>query len=377
VVGTLAAMTRAEAYECVVAAGARWADAPGPGTDLLVVGAAEPPLEADGELVAGLVQARSRMEAGGSLRVLSEQEFLELLGLGERGAPLRRLYTSAQLARILAIPQRRLRSWVRSGLIRPVKVVRRLSYFDFAQVSAARALSRLTDEGVTPRRIRASLEALARWWPETGAGLLGQLSALESGGPLLVRTLEGDLAETSGQLRLDFAGDEQPVAAQTSDSGATAVPESELWFQRALRHEEAERLEEAARAYARALDPHGPRAEVAFNLGNVLYALERVEDACAAFALATQVDPEYVEAWNNLGNALSRLGRHEEAREALERALALEPGYADAHFNLAETLAAAGMTDEARAHWRAYLEDDPDSSWAAEVRARLRRTDPG
>ena len=34
-----------------------------------------------------------------------------------------------------------------------------------------------------------------------------------------------------------------------------------------------------------------------------------------------------------------------------------------------------GELERARRHWRAYLALDPDSLWAAEVRARLRRTD--
>ena len=128
-------------------------------------------------------------------------------------------------------------------------------------------------------------------------------------------------------------------------------------------------------AYARALDPTNPRAEVAFNLGNVLYQIDRADEASQCFGLATEVDPDYVEAWNNLGNTCVALERYDEAIEAFERALELAPDYADAHFNLAETYAARGDFDEARAHWHAYLEEDPHSSWAQEVRARLRRTD--
>jgi tetratricopeptide (TPR) repeat protein len=168
-------------------------------------------------------------------------------------------------------------------------------------------------------------------------------------------------------LRLDFAAAEAP--------SGPAVGACELWFQRALRLEQEERLDEAVQAYSRALDPAHPRPEVAFNLGNALYALGRGEEACAAYALATELDPEYVEAWNNLGNALSVLARHTEAIRCFQRALELEPDYADAHFNLAETHAAQGSIEPAREHWRTYLEHDPDSPWAAEVRARLRRTD--
>ena len=367
-VGPLASLSHAEAFERVAAAGGRMAEEVGERTGWVVVSAAGIPLGEDGALPTVLEDARARMENGQALELLDEDEFLGRLGLSEPAAPLRRLYTSAQLARILDVPARRLAAWVRAGLIRPARTARRLSYFEFREVAQARALARLAARGVTPRRIRASLEALSRWWPAAHASL-GQLDALEEQGSLFVRTPAGDLAEPSGQLRLEFPAVSEGALDET-------VGAAELWFQRGLRLEQEERVAEAAQAYAKALDPSRPRPEIAFNLGNALYALERTEDAAAAFALATELDPEYVEAWNNLGNVLSLLGRHVEARERFERALALAPDYADAHFNLAETLASSGETEEARVHWRAYLELDPDSSWAAEVRARLRRTDP-
>ncbi len=366
IAGRLATLSRAEAFERIASAGGRLAERPGEQTAWLVLADGESPVDEHGALAGPLDEARRRIERGQALELLGEDEFLARLGLGD-ASTLQRLYTSAQLGRILDVPPRRLAAWVRAGLIRPARTVRRLAYFEFREVAQARALARLAALGVTPRRIRASLEALSRWWPGARASL-AQLDALENG-RLSVRTPSGDLAEPSGQLRFEFP-DETP-----SSGLGEAVAESELWFQRALRLEQEERLDEAARAYAKALDPAHPRPEVAFNLGNTLYALERTDDACAAFALATELDPEYVEAWNNLGNALSALGRHGEARAKFERALALQPDYADAHFNLAETLAACGELVRAREHWRAYLAHDPDSAWAAEVRARLRRTD--
>ena len=371
IAGRLTALSRAEAFERIAAAGGVLAAQPGERTAWVVLADDEIPLGEDGALSGPLDEARRRIEGGQALELLDEDEFLVRLGLAEAGEALQRLYTSVQLGRILDVPARRLSAWVRAGLIRPARVVRRLAYFEFREVAQARALARLAALGVTPRRIRASLEALSQWWPGARSPL-AQLDALEESGDLFVRTSSGALAEPSGQLRLPFSAE---VAAAGPEPAAEPVAEAEVWFQRALRLEADERLDEAARAYARALDPAHPRPEVAFNLGNVLYAIERTEEACAAFALATELDPEYVEAWNNLGNALSRLGRHEEARSRFERALALEPDYADAHFNLAETLAASGDVERARHHWRTYLAHDPDSAWAAEVRARLRRTD--
>jgi tetratricopeptide (TPR) repeat protein len=365
VVGRLSALTRAEAHERLAAAGGALAEALGDRTVWVVLAGGAVPLDANGALTFELEEARARIERGQELELVSEEEFLARLGLAREDEPSTRLYTSSQLARILDLPPRRIQAWVRAGLIKPVRTSHRLASFEFREVAQAKALARLTAQGVPPRRIQKSLRALARWWPAAESPLL-QLEALEARGKLLVRTDEGDLAEPSGQLWLDFPPEGVP--------GPT-VPDSELWFQRALRLEDEERLEEAVLAYGKALDPARPRADISFNLGNALYALGRYEDAARALTLSTELDPDYLEAWNNLGNALSQLGRHAEACERFERALALEPDYGDAHFNLAESLAASGETERARRHWRAYLTLDPDSLWAAEVRARLRRTD--
>jgi tetratricopeptide (TPR) repeat protein len=393
ITGRLASMTREEAQRRIADAGGEFVAAPRETTALLFVGQGGAPLGEDGRLTNSLRLARELQTHGTRIRIASEEELLGMLGLEERRSDFERLYTTAQLARILDLPQGRIRAWMRHGLIVPIKVARRLKYFDFRQVADAKALSRLTADGVKPKRIKESLAALEAWLPSSARSLT-QLETLEEDGALVVRTDDGSLAEASGQLRLDFED-----AVDTADSGDSSetrpltidfpkaqsaaqspqkeisVPDAELWFQRGIRLEENDRPEEAVLAYARALDPGNPRAEVAFNLGNVLYLIERAEEACQCFGLATEVDPEYVEAWNNLGNSCVALERHDEAVEAYERALAFAPDYADAHFNLAETHAARGDFPEARKHWLAYLEEDPHSSWAQEVRARLRRTE--
>ena len=83
------------------------------------------------------------------------------------------------------------------------------------------------------------------------------------------------------------------------------------------------------------------------------------------------IDPSYVEAWNNLGIVLAELEETDRAVSAYRHALAIAPEYADAHYNLAETLAGNGDLAGARRHWTAYLDQDPSSSWADEVRLRL------
>jgi tetratricopeptide (TPR) repeat protein len=124
-------------------------------------------------------------------------------------------------------------------------------------------------------------------------------------------------------------------------------------------------------AYERSAELEPRHAEVHFNLGNALYALGKKREAVTCFQQAVRLEPDYVEAWNNLGNALSDTGQHGDAVAAYKRALALAKDYADAHYNLAETLALMNDIDGAREHWLAYLERDPTSTWADQVRERL------
>jgi tetratricopeptide (TPR) repeat protein len=266
------------------------------------------------------------------------------------------LYTVSQMARIVGIPQSRLRSWTRRGLIHPFSVRNRLCFFDFRQVAHARSLQRLLASGVSMHRIRRGLERLRAW--SGGAESIADLQA-EAGGGLLVRLRDGALAEPNGQLRLDFASDPVPEPSALRERSGTP------WFELGIRAEEEGRLLSALRAYTNELATGGPRAEVYFNLGNTLYALGRKLEAVHRFTQATEADPAYVEAWNNLGNALSDT-RPERAIAAYRRALALEPGYADAHYNLAESLAQAGQSAQAREHWRAYLRLAPHDPWCLE-----------
>jgi len=371
--GRLASMSHDEAARRLVEARAELVPMPRRSTSYLVVGQDGPPLGEDGRLTHSLRRALELRQEGAALRIVGEEELLELLGLDEQGEGLRRLYTTEQLARILDIAPARIRAWVRHGLIEPARVVRRLCFFDFRQVASARRLRGLTANGVTPTRIRRSLERLSAWMPQA-RGSLAQLETIEEGGVLVVRTTDGGLAEPSGQRRLDFdpAGREEPQGAlldphPPQDAG-------ELWFERAVAAEEQGDLAGAVDAYRRSLAEGGPLPEILFNLGNSLYAMQRKADAAQYLARATEVDPEFVEAWNNLGNALSESGETGPAIDAFHRALELEPAYADAHYNLAETFAAAGRIGEARTHWKAYLLQDPTSRWADVVRERLERT---
>ncbi|MFN0059647.1 MAG: tetratricopeptide repeat protein [Planctomycetota bacterium] len=377
ITGRLASMTHEAAAEIVVSRGGRTVRLPTWDTDYLVVGADSWQLTDDGEVSESLLRARQLKERGARLSIVSEEEFLEQLQVTGRGASAeaRRLYTCEQLSRLLKIPGSRIRSWVRNGILKPVRSEFRIDYFEFRQVHSIKMIAELLDQGVRLERLRASLTQLQRWLPGADWSL-GQLGILEREGTMLIRLDDGSLIEPNGQMRLDFEAPADEVSnlvtdgAPASRSGSTSLSAGES-FDRALKLESHGHYEEAARVYRKAWLLGGPNAEIAFNLGNVLNTLGRHEEAEQRFLEAIELDPVYAEAWNNLAGVYCGLERFDDAIAAYGHALDVAPGYADAHYNLAVCLLQLGRRDAARAHAEAYFEQDPSSGWADQLRQQL------
>lgn len=365
--GKLASMTRAEAAALVKAFGGIAVTAVSRHTAFLIVGQEGLPLTRKGSLTGKLNRAK-RLQSSGSPVILPEEEFFERLGLAPHSGGVHRLYTTAQLCRLLRVPRDRIRGWLRDGLLKPVETVQGVCFFDFKQVTAIKTLADLTQSGVKSAQIRRSLEQLRQWLPAIDQPL-AHLSLIESDGQLLVRLHEGQLAEPSGQLQFDFSGDEtRPVVVEKLQKPISA----DEWWSLACDHEEAGRFRDAERAYRQALLLGGPNATTSFNLGNVLYALNKKEQSAERFRQAVENDPAFAEAWNNLGNVLADLEEYDEALNAYHRALELNPQYADVHYNLADTLEQLERIDDARKHWQTYVRLEPMGPWADYARRRLK-----
>jgi tetratricopeptide (TPR) repeat protein len=361
--GRLASMTRSRAAELVRAYGGNWAATVTRRTSILVVGQEGWPLRRDGRLSVKL-RAAHKLRHAHRVEVITEADLLARLGL--ETTPWQRLST-AQLSELLKVPGERIRGWVDLGLMRPTETVHGVHYFDFRQASWARSLCNFLKVGVTPSRIRHSLEQLRRWLPGVDEPL-AQLSILEENGQLLVRQEQGRLFEPTGQGLFDF--DEAATAGTVEVNPSCGSAEE--WFESGCEHEDSGQLREAARAYRQALLVGGPEKRATFNLANVLYALGHKAQAAERFRQALELDQDFVDAWNNLGNVLAELGEADEAVEALEKALELDPEYGDAHYNLADVLDSQGRKEQAAEHWRSYLRQQPVGPWSDHARRRLR-----
>lgn len=378
-VGRLASMSRREAAQHARRLGAVVVDAPDPTVDLVVLGEEDPPLSPDNDPDAWFDAETRQAAEQGRIEIVAETRFLERLGLLEPHGDIHRLYTPAMLAELLRVPVAVIRRWVRRRLIVPVREVRRLPYFDFQEVAAARRLAQLLAAGTSPANLEKKLAALARWVPDIERPL-AQLSVIVEGKNILLRQGDG-LVEPGGQLRFNFDAERPiepaPPRARSilalADAGRDLLPPAspEEIADEAAALEDQGRLDEAIEMYRAALAAGGPSAEICFQLAELLYQTGDRTAARERYYMAVELDEDYVEARANLGCLLAEMGQQDLAIAALEGALAYHADYADAHYHLGRVLDAAGRPDAARSHWRAFLDLAPKSPWAEHARERL------
>jgi tetratricopeptide (TPR) repeat protein len=306
------------------------------------------------------------------------------------------------LAELLKVPVAMIRRWHRRGLIRPVREVRRLPYFDFAEVATARQLAELLAAGLSPSELERHLAAWSKYLP-TIERPLQQLSLIAGGKKLLARGEEG-LVGPGGQKYFEFLdpngassapvlrdpGDESEDEEDTGivspsvisldavrekrphayDAISDETP-AEVLLDMAAEMEDLGELRAATDLYRLVLAKQGPSPEVCFVLADVLYRQGDVTAARERYAMAIELNEEYVEARANLGCVLAELGDRELAIAAFEGALRYHADYADVHYHLARALTDAERADEAREHWARFLQLAAESPWAIEARRQL------
>ena len=314
-VGKLASMPRREAATLLRRHGATMLDRPEASADLVILGEDQVPdsPESGSWLDDSLRQAMER----GSLEILTESQLWQRLGMVE-GEPIHPLYTPAMLADLLGVPVAVIRRWHRRGLIVPVREVRRLPYFDFQEVATARRLAALLAEGISPAAIEKQLAALARYLPSVERPL-AQLSIIVQGKQILLRQGDG-LIEPGGQLRFDFEAapsasrDDQepldPAILSLAEAPTDAPPASPEAIARiAAELEEEGQLDAAVEMYRAALAAGGPKAELCFQLAELLYRLGDTSGARERYYMTIELDEDYVEARANLGCVLAETGQ--------------------------------------------------------------------
>lgn len=379
--GTLASMTHRQASLLAESHGGSAAQHVSKQTTMLVIGEEGWPLEADGTPSVKLQQANRLRDDGLPIRIVSESDWLGILGLHDRIEEVRRHYTPAMLSQMLDVPVSVIRGWERCGLIRPVKQVMRLAYFDFREVSSARRLHELLKSGVGRRQITESLKHLKHWLGGTERPL-AQLELLADDGELVYRDETGPVDPRSGQRLFDFGTDSATAAAKGDEDAAAITFEqsaisdhadwsAEDWLRAANRHLEENRLADAVEAFRLCLLEWSSHAEIHFQLADTLFRQGNLAGALERYHMAVELEPNYLEAWTQLGCVHAEQEEWDSALHAYRIALRQHPDYPDAHWHLAQALERRGDKATAKIHWEAYLKFDQRGPWADIAREHL------
>jgi tetratricopeptide (TPR) repeat protein len=422
--GTLASMIHRDAIRMVEQYGGRATHSVSGSTSMLVIGEEGWPLEDDGAASQKLQQVMQMIADGLEVRILAESDWLQLLGLDDHREEIRRAHTPAMLSRLLDVPVRMIRRWARLGLIKPVRRVCRLPYFDYREVASARRLASLLEQGVSAQTLEKSLAELSLTISGTDRSL-AQLNLLVQDEKVLMRDDRGVLNPRTGQRLLDFDSaetsleafrpkesdsavfetsdddpmdDEDPVslpfsAVQQREERQMSDWNAEEWFHEGCRLTEEAEFESAINSFRNGLsllssemssirsgltspddeqttlfpDP----ADLNFHLADALYRAGRVDAAIERYYCAIEAAPDFIEAWTQLGCLQSEQGQLELAEQSLITAISIHPSNPDALLHYAQLLEQTERADEAVSYWKQYLQYDSRGPWSDHARNRI------
>lgn len=411
--GILASMVHRDAIRMVEQYGGKATPHVSGSTSMLVIGEEGWPLEEDGGTSRKLQQVMQLVADGTDVRVIAESDWLQLLGLHDHREEIHRAHTPAMLSRLLDIPVRMIRRWARLGLIKPVRRVCRLPYFDYREVANARRLAALLEQGVSAQTLENSLTELSLAISGTDRSL-AQLNLLVQDEKVLMRDDRGVLNPRTGQRLLDFdfddspslhvpdagcesniAEDEEPItlpfssAQQHREDRHMTDWNAEEWFHEGCRLTEEAEFESAINAFRNGLsllaaerselshasadtmtlfpDP----ADLNFHLADALYRAGRTDAAIERYYSAIESAPDFIEAWTQLGCLQSEQGQLELAEQSLTTAMSIHPGNPDALLHFAQLLEQTDRMDEAVSYWQQYLQHDSRGPWSDHARNRV------
>ena len=264
-------------------------------------------------------------------------------------------YTTAEVARLLEIPEHEIRAYARAGLVEPERGPRGVYQYNFRDLVLLRTARSLGSD-LSHTRIRRALETLRARLPEDRQ--LSELSIRAVGDEIVVEESGAAWNPDSGQIQLDFDVTDISTRVQQMPRAPEAAAEpvardADGWFEQGVELEGVD-AERARRAYLRAIELEPLHADALVNLGRLLHERGDVADAAERYRRALAVRPGHATAAYNLGVALEDLGRCEEAIDAYRAALRVDDSLADAHYNLAGLYEQAGDRPAALRHLKTY-----------------------
>jgi tetratricopeptide (TPR) repeat protein len=166
------------------------------------------------------------------------------------------------------------------------------------------------------------------------------------------------------------------VIALTAALLGAAQPSApaEAAFQRGEKALAANKLEDAAAAYRKALDATPNWAPAINGLGSVLFKKGQSVEAIALFKSATEADPDFKLAWFNLGYAARKSGDFATAVRAYERYTQLDPNDPDGFYGLGESYRQLGQPAKAITAYETYISREKrptEQKWVEKAREQV------
>ncbi len=271
-------------------------------------------------------------------------------------------YSTQDVARLLGLSAERVRSYVRSGVLTPLRGPRGEYWFSFQDIVLLRTAAGLS-QTVPRRKVMRALKHLRHQLPEGSS--LTSVRITADGGDIVAKGNDAVWKPESGQLQFDFATTPSPSSDNAeSDSGTVSVllprrtrdDDDDDWqgtgrdpFKEGLALESLD-VFEAENAYRRALERDPADVDARINLGRLLHEAGKVAEAEDHYRAALSVAPHNAVAAFNLGVALEDLGLLRDAVDAYTHALTSDPNHADTHYNLSRLYDQAGDRAAALRH---------------------------
>jgi tetratricopeptide (TPR) repeat protein len=288
--------------------------------------------------------------------------------------PVTDLFTRREVAKLLGVPEQRLRSLEKADIVAPSGHRGSKRAYTFQDLIALRATRELLAQQVRLRDVARAIGALRETLPKVTRPLQ-ELRIVGDGRRVIVRSDTGSFEPVTGQMVLDFQvqslRDDVVRVLRPETNASRARTAYDTYVQASALDEDPATYDQAEELYARAIRLDPSLAIAYTNLGNIRF--RRGDEAAAEnlYRRAIEVDPRQPEAHYNLGYVMLERGDATGASQFFERAIEGDPRFADAHFNLAMAFEQMNERTRARAHWKKYLELEPSGTWADVAREHL------
>jgi tetratricopeptide (TPR) repeat protein len=262
-----------------------------------------------------------------------------------------KLFTTAEVANILDLPDRRIRSFVRAGFLAPSRNRTGTLQFTFRDLLFLKTAKSLLASRVPAKRMLRILSSLKRQLPDEQH--LSSLKIYADGRRVVVWDGKARWQPDSGQFLFNFDARSVMRTLNLPPPKTTkANLNARYWFTLALEFEKTS-AQEAERAYVRALELDPRMSDAHLNLGKLYHDAGRLKECERHYRAAVEYAPADAAPYFNLGVLLEDLKQPQEAARLYEDALERDPSFADAHYNLGLLLDSLGKRREAFSHLRA------------------------